>query len=122
MTLLLVPSSSIEILNEQLSSALNRWPNSAELHYLQGRRLFNQEQYKEAESQFKIALELGLTHHSLVYESLRLLALSAFYKGEYHESANRFQSMLERKDLALLGGEIYELKLWKRKADFFFKY
>ena len=122
MTLLLASSSSIETLKDQLSSALNRWPTSAELHYLQARQQFNQERYKEAESQFKIALELGLNHHSLEYESLRLLALSSFYKGEYHEATDRFHRMLERKDLALLGGEIYELKLWKRRAHFFLKH
>lgn len=114
-----VPHHSIDIYKNQLVKALEKWPKSAELHYLLARQSFNQEAYQESEQHLKIALEYGLSHHSLTYESLRLLAMSSFYAGHYLEASHRFQKILDRLDLALLDGEIYELKLWKRRSLFF---
>ena len=111
--------NSVENLKEQLLETSKQWPKSAELHYLIARQSFNQEAYQEAEDHLQQALEYGLSHHSLTYESLRLLALSAFYSGQYLKASTRFQTLLERTDLSLLGGEVYELDLWKRRAIFF---
>lgn len=103
---------------EELSSALTRWPNSAELTYLKARTLYHEED-SAVEGLLHRSVELNLSHSSLTYEALRLEADADFNRARYLSASKRYLSLAQRVDLMIEEGERSELELWSRRARFF---
>ena len=113
------PSTDQKQTHMLLTQALKQSPSSAELNYLVARSYFNQEDFSLAQKHFEKALNLKLSHHSLRYESLKLIALGLFYSGSYQKAQLAFESLRKQSQLHILEGEEYSLSLWAKRAQFF---
>ena len=102
-----------------LSNALERWPQSAELHYLKARLVLVSDTPEEAEPLLRQSLSLGLSHPALTYEALRVQASLDFKQKRYDEAEASFTKLARREDLLIEEGERHELELWARRAAFF---
>ncbi len=104
---------------KSLTEASALGEDSAELHYLLARHLYNRGDLELCLSHLMRALHGGLSHHSLIYESLRLQAEIHFNKGDYNTSWRLYNDLSLRQDLYILSGELDELSLWARRAKYF---
>ena len=108
-----------EKFRERLESAAEEWPHDAALLYLRARANLRDDHQELADQLLRESLALGLPHHSLIYESLKLRAQIAFRAQEYTRAEQAYLELSQRLDLHILGGEREELSLWARRAAFF---
>ena len=105
---------------QKLNELIKKHSSLAELYYLLARQKLAQEEFNEAKNLLQKGIDLGLSHHSLIYESLHLLATLSFKQEDYGDAKKRFENLLGKvKELKILGGEMDELKLWRRRSIFF---
>ena len=119
LTLLSSEALSSSELRESLTLLTKEWPESGVIHYLLARNLFREDELNSAVLHLNRALTLGLPHHSLTFESLRLQAQIAFQLKDYVAAEKFYDQLSLREDLHILGGEKDELLIWMRRARLF---
>lgn len=102
-----------------LTAARTQAPDWAVGQYLSARRWLAKGERAQGEAALRAALAGDLPHQALRFESLRLLARSAFDAGRYAEAAAGFTALAQRDDLDVQSGERDALTRWARRARFF---
>lgn len=77
-----------------LQEVISENPSYAPAYYLKGRLFFNEGEYDKATPNLMNANILGLSDKKLINENLRILGISQFAQGNYHQAAVTFNYLL----------------------------
>lgn len=84
-------------------------------HYLIGRQLYFDQEYAASNRYLLKAAVLGLTHHNLATENIRLIGVNSYRLGQYQEAMKQFRQIAT--DTALPLGTIHRARDWIERCE-----